>query len=33
VKTGVSDGKDTAILSGEIKEGDEVILSSRTAQP
>ncbi|WP_421692737.1 efflux RND transporter periplasmic adaptor subunit [Aestuariivirga sp.] len=30
VRAGVSDGKDTQIISGDIKPGDEVILSSRT---
>ncbi|MFN4141932.1 efflux RND transporter periplasmic adaptor subunit [Aestuariivirga sp.] len=33
VRTGVSDGKDTAIVSGELKEGDEVILSTRATKP
>lgn len=33
VRTGVSDGKSTAILSGELRDGDQVILSSRTARP
>lgn len=30
VKTGATDGKNTAVVSGELKAGDEVILSSQT---
>ncbi len=33
VRAGVSDGRDTQILSGEIKAGDEVILSSKAGGP
>ena len=33
VRVGVSDGKDTQILSGDIKAGDEVILSSKAGGP
>lgn len=33
VHVGVSDGKDTAIVSGDLKAGDEVITSSRAATP
>jgi HlyD family secretion protein len=33
VKTGVSDGKATEIVSGELKEGDPVIISSKAATP
>ena len=33
VKTGVSDGKATEIVSGELKEGDLVIVSSKAAAP
>lgn len=33
VRSGVSDGRDTQILSGEIKAGDEVILSSKASGP
>lgn len=33
VRVGVSDGKDTQIISGEIKAGDEVILSSKAGGP
>jgi HlyD family secretion protein len=33
VKTGVSDGKATEIVSGELKEGDLVIVSSKAATP
>lgn len=33
VKTGVSDGVSTQIVSGELREGDQLILSSRAAQP
>lgn len=31
VHAGVSDGKDTEILSGEVKPGDEVVISARAA--
>jgi HlyD family secretion protein len=30
VKTGATDGKITAILSGDLKAGDDVIVSSQT---
>jgi HlyD family secretion protein len=33
VKIGVSDGKDTQVLPGDIKAGDEVILSSKAGGP
>jgi hypothetical protein len=33
VKTGVSDGKATEIVSGELKEGELVIVSSKAATP
>jgi len=33
VHTGVSDGKSTGIVSGELREGDQVILSAKAAQP
>ncbi len=33
VHVGVSDGKDTQIVSGELKPGDEVILSSKASTP
>jgi len=33
VHTGVSDGKSTEIVSGELREGDPVILSVKAAQP
>lgn len=33
VKVGVSDGQLTEIVSGEIKEGDQVIVSSKAATP
>jgi HlyD family secretion protein len=33
VRTGVSDGAATQIVSGELREGDPVILSARAAQP
>jgi HlyD family secretion protein len=33
VKSGVSDGKLTEIVSGELKEGDQVIISSKAAAP
>jgi hypothetical protein len=31
VHVGVSDGKDTEIVSGEVKTGDEVIISSKAS--
>jgi hypothetical protein len=31
--TGVSDGKLTEIVSGELREGDEVIVSSKAVTP
>jgi HlyD family secretion protein len=33
VMTGVSDGKLTEIVSGELREGDEVIVSSKAVTP
>lgn len=33
VRTGVSDGKQTEIISGELKDGDLVIVSGKTAAP
>lgn len=33
VHTGVSDGKETEIVSGELREGDAVIVSSKAASP
>lgn len=33
VKAGATDGKDTQIVSGDLKAGDEVIISSRAAGP
>lgn len=33
VHVGVTDGKDTVIASGDVKAGDEVIVSSRTSGP
>ena len=33
VHTGVSDGKDTEIVSGELREGQDVIIASRTGAP
>ena len=33
VHTGVSDGKSTEIVSGELREGDPVIVSAKAAQP
>jgi HlyD family secretion protein len=33
VHVGVSDGKDTEILSGDVKAGQQVIISSRTGAP
>jgi HlyD family secretion protein len=31
VKTGVTDGTHTVIVSGDLKEGDRVVTGSRTA--
>ncbi len=33
VRTGVSDGKETEIVSGELREGDQVIVSSKASTP
>ena len=33
VRTGVTDGKQTEIVSGELREGDQVIVSSKAATP
>ena len=33
VHVGVSDGKDTEVLSGDIKAGQQLIISSRTGKP
>ena len=33
VKTGASDGQNTVVLSGELKEGDAIITGTRQAAP